>query len=172
MPRDNLTAAIQEAYATSRTDVFYLDTLEITHPNLEAALYIVNDRIDHFLRLEPQGLDAAGAVVQFLPVGFRMQLPASGENGVQDLQLAVDNVNREPVALIKKVLGSAVPVQIVYRPYLSNNAEGPQMTPPLTLYLTDCVITATEVTATATYADVLNRVFLSESYAKRRFPSL
>ncbi len=166
MGRENLNAAIQEAYASADSSIYYLDTLTFTHPNIGTPLRMVNDRVDQWLTLE------TGEVVQFLPVGFRFILPESGDNGVQELTITVDNVGRKPMEFIKAVIGSNIAVAVAYRPYLSNDNSQPAMNPPLTLYLTDVVITSTDITGRATFADILNRAFLSETYSRRRFPSL
>lgn len=165
MAGGNLQAAIREAYATARTDVVYLDTLEITHP-LVAPLYLVKDRVDHELGIAP------GVVKLFTATGFRLTLPNAGENGLQELALAIDNVDRRPSDFVQAVKGSNDPVTVIYRPYLHSEPLTPQMNPPLTLFLTDIDITAVEITARATFADVLNRKFLSELYTRRRFPAL
>lgn len=157
--------AIKEAYATAQSDVYYLETLEIANPLVET-LYLVRDRVDHNLKLEN------GQTKLFTGTGFRFTLPNAGDNGLQELALAVDNVDRRVTDFIKDVLPSHDPVEVKYRPYLSNDPETPQMNPPLVLYLTDIQVTATEVTGRATFADVLNRKFLAELYNRRRFPAL
>lgn len=160
-----LSEAIQEAYATSRTDLVYLDTLSISNPAVET-LYLVRDRSDHTLTLEDHTTHL------FSACGFRFTLPAAGDNGLQDLSLAIDNVDRKPSDFIKTVLGNNAPVEIVFRPYISTDKTKPQMNPPLTLFLTDIQISAVEVVGRATFADILNRKFLSELYTRRRFPAL
>jgi hypothetical protein len=161
----NLEDAIKEAYATARRDVVFLDTLEINHPDV-ATLYLVKDRTDHVLGL------GNGTTQLFTASGFRFSLPSAGENGIQELSIAIDNVDRKPSDFIKQVKGSVDPVQVVYRPYLSDDLDTPQMNPPLTLFLTDVQITVSEVTGRATFADILNRKFLTELYTRRRFPAL
>ena len=165
MPSSSLTAAIEEAYATAKSDVIYLDTLEISNSATET-LYLVRDRVDHTLRLE------TGEQKLFVATGFRFVLPAAGENGIQELSIAVDNVDRRPSDFVQAVLASQNLVQVKYRPYLASDPETPQMNPPLILFLTDIVISPYEVTGKATFADILNRKFLSENYTRRRFPAL
>jgi len=163
--RGNLSLAIQEAYATARSDVVYLDTLTIAHPATET-LYLVKDRADHDLTLE------TGETHHFVATAFRFILPGDGDNGLQDLQLAVDNVDRRATDFLKACVGSSAPIVVTYRPYMDSDKTRPQMNPPLTLFLTDAVVKATEVTGRATFADILNRKYLSESYVRRRFPAL
>lgn len=164
MPSGALTEAIREAYATAHSDVVFLHTLEISNP-LTPTLYLVQDRVDHMLGIN-------GVLTQFVATGFRFILPSTGENGLQELGLAVDNVDRRPSDFVKAVRESSDPVTVIYRPYLHTEPMTPQMNPPLTLFLTDIQITAAEVVGRATFADVLNRKFLSELYTRRRFPAL
>lgn len=161
----NWQAAIREAYATSRTDIVYLDTLEISNP-ATGTLYLVQDRVDNIFRLED------GSDHLFTACGFRFSLPAVSANGLQDLALAIDNVDRRASDFITSAIGSGKPVQVIYRPYMSNDLLTPQLNPPLVLYLTDIVISALDVSGRATFADLLNRRFLTERYTHARFPSL
>lgn len=165
MPSTVLSQAIREAYASAQSDIFYLDTLEIANPAI-ATLYIVADRVDHFLKLE------TGHVVQFLPCGFRFTLPATGENGIQELSLAIDNVNRQPSDFIRKIVNTPDSTTVTYRPYVNTDLDNPAMNPPLILFLSDIIVTPIEVTARASFADILNRSFLSKAYTRRAFPGL
>lgn len=162
---DPLQAAIKEAYATARSDIFILDTLEIQHPDVDN-LYLVRDRKNWMLTLENS------TIHEFVACGFRFQLPAAGENGLQELSLAVDNIDRIASDYIQSVVESNDPIQVIFRPYLNNDTTQPQMNPPLRLFLTEVVVDAFEVSGRATFADILNRKFLSELYTRRRFPAL
>jgi hypothetical protein len=162
---DPLQDAIREAYATARTDVVYLDTMEISNPSVDS-VYLVQDRVNHDLTLEN------GQVKTFVGCAFRFNLPATGENGVQELNIAIDNVDRGISDFLQTLLESDEPVRITYRPYLSEDPTQPQLNPPLVLFLTDVVINVLEVSGRAAFADVLNRRFLTETYNSRRFPSL
>lgn len=142
----------------------FLDTLEIAHP-LQDTIYLVRDRVDHDFTVD-------GVVRTFTACGFRFALPSAGENGLQELGLAIDNVDRRPSDFVQAVKLSDQPVQVTYRPYLSNDPATCQMNPPLVLFLTDIVITPADVQGRATFADVLNRSFLAELYTRRRFPAL
>ena len=67
-----------------------------------------------------------------------------------------------------------VPVKVQYRPYLLEDLTTPQSEKPLTLYLTDVVVTLFEVTGRASFTDFINRPFprRTETYNRDRFPSL
>jgi hypothetical protein len=160
-----LNEAIREAYASASADVVYLDTLEISNPDI-GSLWLVKDRVDHELTLE------TGATQLFTATGFRFTLPSAGENGLQELAIAVDNVDQRPSDFVKSALASFKPIVVKYRPYLHTDKTTPQMNPPLTLYLTDIVVTGVEVKGRATFADILNKRFPVEFYTRKRFPTL
>ena len=63
-------------------------------------------------------------------------------------------------------------IEITYRPYLSNDLEGPQMDPPITLVLTEVEADVQRVTARARMMDIGNKAFPSRTYTAREFPGL
>ena len=160
-----LTDAIREAYATSRSDVVFLDTLEIRSPAADS-MFLVQDRKDWTLRLE------TGEDKLFVATAFRFILPAAGDNGIQELNVAVDNADQRVSDFVNMILTHDSTIKVIFRPYMSSDVTQPQMNPPLVLFMTDVVITAVEVTGRATFAELLNRKFLSTVYSHRRFPAL
>lgn len=169
MPNTSLTEALKEAFTLCPSNVVYLDTLEINHPDADAPIYLVRDRKDWDLTIE-----GGGGVKTFEACAFRFSLPASGENGIQELNIAIDNVDRRISDFINTVKESTEPVTVTYRPYLSTDPTTPQMNPPLVLNLRDIVVTAVQVTGRASFADIINKPFPhpSEIYTRERFPSL
>lgn len=166
MPNTALTEAIKEAYASAPAGVVYLETLQFSHPLVAQDKFIVQDRVDKVMTLE----DATTHT--FKACAFRMELPASGDNGLQELSIAIDNVDEEIGVFLETVKDSLVPVTVRYRPYLSTDLTTPQLDPPLVLNLTDIVMSAAEVTGRATFADIINRKFPTDFYTRRRFPGL
>lgn len=166
MPNESLTAAIKEAYATAPSNVVYLETLEISHPLVTPSIYLVKDRVNHDFTLE------TAAVKTFRACSFRLTLPTSGESGVQEIGIAIDNVDRAIGDFLNTVKESLTPASLTFRPYLSTDPTTPQMNPPLVLFLRDAVVNVFEVTGKATFADILNKRFLSQLYTRERFPSL
>lgn len=161
-----LTEAIKEAYASAPAGVVYLETLQIHHPLVAEDKFLVQDRTDKVMTLE----DAS--VHTFRACAFRMSLPASGDNGLQELSIAIDNVDQEISDFIDAVKDSLVPVTVTYRPYLSTDLTTPQMDPPLVLSLTDITVSTIEVTGRASFADIINRKFPTDFYSRSRFPGL
>lgn len=166
MPNESLTDAIKEAYALAPRSLVVLDTLQISNPLLVEELFLVRDVVGHDFTLEDLSVET------FEPVGFRMELPTIGDNGLQELTIAIDNVDRRITDFVNSVKGNNATTEIRYRPYLSNDLTTPQMNPPLLLYLKEISITAIEIQGRATFADIVNKKFPSELFTRARFPSL
>lgn len=163
----SLSEAIREAYATSPTDDPELHTLEIYHPlaNGGVSRFLVRDLQDRVLKIE------GGVDKTFQKSAFRFVLPKSGANGGQNLQLAIDNTDRQIGDFFEAVKDSATAVLVTYRPYLASDPDTPQYNPPLVLTLRDVVI-ANEVTGNAVCHDVVNKKFPNDLYTRKRFRGL
>jgi len=116
--------------------------------------------------------DENGVERTFRPVGFQFSLPPENEEGFRSLNIAIDNVGREVSNFIKTAKSTKVPVEMTYRPYLSDDLTTPQMIPPLLLYLKDVQVNPLQVTGRATFMDVVNKKFPADLYTRARFPSL
>lgn len=162
------TDAIKEAFATANSKVAILETIEVSHPAIPSgSLYLVKDWQDLTFTLE------TGIQQLFTAAGFEIQMPARSEQGIQDLTILIDNTDLQVSDFIKETLNFPnEPVTIKYRPYMSNDLTTPQMDPPLVLYLSGARISAKSVSATATFADIINKTFPNELYTKERFPAL
>jgi len=159
--------ALKEAYASAPSDTAILETLEITHPAVGGTLYLVKNTENLTLALEEGGEE-----VEFEACGFRMSLPAVSEDGLQELRIAIDNIDRRVSDFLSAALYSEQPVEIKYRPYLSTDYTKPQLDPPLLLTLSDVSVTVNEVSGRATFADIINKPFPNQPYTRSRFPSL
>jgi hypothetical protein len=159
--------AIKEAYASAPKGVVIYETIQIHHESFSPDFFLVDQRGDKSLPLA-EGEEP----IVFTASGFRFTLPPTGENGTQDLRIAIDNVDRRISDFIKQVVGTNTPVVVTYRPYLSNDLTKPQLDPPLQLNLRDLKITTLQVSGRASYADILNMPFPNEYYTRTRFPSL
>lgn len=162
----NYTEALKEAYAIAPASKAVLHTIEISQDGVQDPVYIVKSRRAWEAR------DEDGVLRQFLPVNFDFTLPAATEEGFQSLNLTVDNIGRRASDFAETAKTVEVPVMVIYRPYLSDDNTGPQMIPPLTLFLEDIQITELTVTGRATFMDIVNKKFPSEIYSRERFPSL
>lgn len=161
-----LSEAIKEAFAVAPSNVVTYHTLEIRQTGVQNPIYLVQSR------REIEAWDEDGNVRIFEPSGFQFTLPPSNEEGFQSLNVAVDNVGQRVTSFIKTAQSERVPVEMIYRPYLSSDLSEPQMNPPLVLYLKDVQVTAFQVTGRATFMDIVNKKFPSELYIRDRFPTL
>ncbi len=158
--------AIKEAFALAKADVVILETLELIFEPTDERLLLVSNTVDIVATLETD------EVVTFKATGMKMKLPARNSDGFQDLTITVANTNLEASAFVEKTLGYDAPVICKYRPYLANDLTMPQMNPPLLLYISDAEINSEVVSLRASFADFLNRPFLSEKYTRNAFPAL
>jgi len=166
MPNQTLTDALKEAYALAPTEIVILDTIQISHPALAQDLFLVRDLIENDFTLEDLSVET------FEPVGFRFELPATGDRGLQELTLAIDNTDLRITDFINTIKNQTGTTEVRYRPYLSTDLTTPQMSPPLLLFLKNISITAADIQGRCTFADIINRKFPSELYTRDRFPSL
>lgn len=163
---DALSEAIKEAYAVAPANMVVYHTLEIRQPTVQGSIFLVQSRTSII------ALDEEGEEHTFEPVGFQFALPPSNEEGFKSLNIAIDYVGRRVKDFIRAAKSSKVPVEIIYRPYLSNDLTGPQMDPPLVLYLKDVAVAQGQVTGRATFMDLVNKLFPFEKYNRQRFPAL
>ena len=165
MPNAALEEAIKEAYAACPSDEIPLDTLEVVDPSTGSSIYLVNDSVDHVLRLE------TGEDKTFIACGFQIILPAAGDNGAQTLDVILDNLD-EVTAFVQsaRIAGKKVPLK--YRPYLASDPTQCQMNPPLSLFLQNVRVIDQQVQGQATFMDILNKKFPTDTYTRARFPGL
>ena len=160
------SAAIKEAFAIAPTNLVIFETLTITQPTVQGAVYLVR------ARQSLTATDEGGIARIYEPCGFNFSLPPASEEGFQSLNVSIDNVGRRVIEFLQNAKASEIPVEVTYRPYLSTDLSRPQMDPPLRLHLKVVSVDEWQVSARATFLDIVNTVFPSEIYSRRRFPSL
>lgn len=165
----SLQDAIKEAYTCAPSHQVILHTLEIKQDGVQDPIYLVQSRRGITASV---ALDESEADRYFEPAGFQFALPPSNEDGFQSLNLAIDNIGQRVTDFLEAAKSSRVPVEIIYRPFLSDDLTQSQMNPPLVLYLKDVKVNAMQVTGRATFMDITNKKFPSEQYSTERFPSL
>lgn len=166
MPNPSLTEAIKEAYASCSVDQIVYATLEIRQTGVQDPIYLVR---------APQAITAVdenGFERTFEPSGFQFSEPAQNEEGFRSLNIAIDNIDRRVSDFVEAAKSEKIPVEVVYRPYLSDDLTAPAMSPPLILYLKDLQVTTHQVTGRATFQDLVNKKFPLEQYTRARFPAL
>jgi predicted ATPase len=158
--------ALKEAFALAPHNKVILQTIEVRQTGVQASIYMVQARQSWV------AFDENDTLRTFEPVGFQFSLPPSNEEGFRSLNIAIDNIGRRVSDFVNTAKSENVPVEMWYRPYLSDDNTAPQMIPPLVLYLKELQITTHQVTGKATFMDVVNRKFPIELYTRARFPSL
>jgi hypothetical protein len=162
-----LAEAYREALASVPKDVVLVDTLSIEHPD-QATIYLVKDFADFTAYLEDGVTE-----VTFEAAHFDFRIPGKDSNGVPELQVTIGNVDRRVSDYLEAVKLSEDPVELVLRPYLSNDTSGPQTTPPLRLQLRDVNVTLFQATGKAVFAkDLKNKKVPTQRYIRSRFPGL
>lgn len=163
---DAYTEAYREALATAPRDNPTVETLSISHPDKAQTIYLANNSEELVANLED------GTEVTFRPVGFAFTLPKQNSTGVQELSVTLSNINQEASDFVLSIATSDVPATLKWRPYLLSDLTQPQMNPPITLFLRSSILTDHTVVAKASFADLLNKPFISRLYTRDRFPSL
>ena len=164
---DSYQDAIKEAFVIAPSGKVIIHTLEIRQTGAQDPIYLARCR------------DAIAAVDEndvtkvYEPVGFNFTLPGSTEEGFRSLNLSVDNIEQRATDFVKTAKTyKRIPVECVYRPYLSDDLSTPQLNPPLILFLKDIRINEIAVTARATFKDIINTKFPSTLYTRDRYPGL
>ena len=164
---NNLHPALVEAYAIAPANVVHVHTLELRHVSMSEPLFLVQGFFNKELKIV-----SGGDFVKFRACGFDFTLPATDEGGLQELTLTIDNANNRVSDFCESAMSFPAPVEIYYRPYLSNDSTTPLMEPPLRLFLKDVTISEAQVSGRAVPVDFLNLKFPTELYDSERFPPL
>lgn len=178
MPNDTLSQALREAYASAPSDLVILHTLELRHPSFvdddgnPTAIRVVRDNTNLNAKLENTAPINAGETVLFVAMGFELELPSIDTAPVPEISVTLDNVTREIVKHLDGAAESQDKIEVTYRPYLSDDLNGPQMDPPMTLVLTEVSADTSRVTGRARMLDVGNKAYPSQTYTAKRFPGL
>jgi Domain of unknown function (DUF1833) len=172
MPDPALSQALREAYAAAPADTVILHTLEIWHPTFTEPIRVVRDHADLTARLEAGAPRDAGRMVNFVALAFDLDLPPVDTAPVPEIAVTLDNVGQEIVDALEAAAISQDKIDLIYRPYLSTDLEGPHMDPPITLTLAEVEADTLRVTGRARMLDAGNKSFPSITYTAKRFPGL
>lgn len=169
----SLQDAIKEAYATARSDIAQIESIELNHPSISGSVYLVKSMTDLVLGLEDgYNEQIPGPSVLFTACSFGVKRPSVNSDGLQELQLVMDNVDRRISDFFKQTVNFTTEVKCIYRLHLSSDLLTPQLVPPLEMTLSDIEVGDIQVSARASVADLVNKTFPSENYTRRRFPGL
>lgn len=123
-------------------------------------------------RLEAGAPRDAGLLVPFVALGFDLELPPVDTIPVPEIVVTLDNVGREIAKHLDAAAVSQERIEVMYRPYLSTDIDGPQMDPPMTMTLSEVEVDVFRVTGRARVLDIGNKAFPSEIYTIKKYPGL
>lgn len=123
-------------------------------------------------RLETGAPRDAGLLVPFVALGFDLELPPVDTIPVPEIVVTLDNVGREIAKHLDDAAVSQERIEVMYRPYLSTDIDGPQLDPPMTMTLSEVEVDVFRVTGRARVLDIGNKAFPSEIYTIRKYPGL
>lgn len=169
---DQLTEAIEEAYASAPEGEVILHTLEFAHPSFTNPIRVVLDAKDFQGRLEADAPNDPDGFVTFIRFAFELQLPETQSNSLPELVIRLDNVSYEIEDAMAQAVASPHKITVIYRPYLESDPQTPQWDPPMILTIHHVEADDFTVTARASYGDSSNKSFPSELYTDTRFPGL
>ncbi|MEI3582143.1 MAG: DUF1833 family protein [Alphaproteobacteria bacterium] len=178
MTDNTLSEALKEAYASAPSDVILLHTLELRHPSFvdeygkPTAIRVVRDNVNHICTLEDSAPLDAGKEVEFIAMGFDLELPPVEAIPVPEITLMLDNVSTEIIQYLDRAVETQNMIEMTYRPYLSNDLSCPQMNPPITLVITEITADISKISATARMMDIGNKSFPAENYTVKKYPGL
>jgi hypothetical protein len=144
----------------------WIDVLELSHPGW-AQPYVVAC-IDQTIMVTFED----GRRYQTIPLAFRVDLPAAGLDGRQDMSITLDNVGAEIWRALELAQAQPqFPISIVWRVYLKSDPTRPG-SPPLHLSATNVTATDEAIEMTAERADMINRRWPRKVYTSERWPGL
>jgi hypothetical protein len=117
-------------------------------------------------------LVAGGGLHTFDPLGFKLTLPGQNDQGVQSLNVSIDNTDRRIGDLVESFAVSGEQMVLDYRIYLKSDPTTPQNDPALQLVMSNVKSTLFAITGSATFADIVNMQFLTIKYTRKNFPGL
>lgn len=172
MPDSTLTLALREAYASAPANVVIHHTLELRHPNFTSPIRVVRDYEDLTATLEATAPANPSESVTFVRFAFDFTKPEVSPNGIPQMSIEMDNVDRSIVANIEAAMTSTELVTATYREYISTDLTAPQNDPPIHMTIMSISADVFRVKAVAGFPDLMNRRFPSTEYDSETFPGL
>ncbi len=112
-----------------------------------------------------------GDAVTCTPCGMDLALPARNDDGTQDLTFALSNIDGIASGFIRAALRDQRRMTLVYRVYTSDDLGAPAHAPHR-FKIKGGSVTATQVSITAGYFDLLDTRWPRNTYNLRKFPGL
>jgi hypothetical protein len=172
MPDSTLTQAIKEAYASAPANLVIYHTLELYHPAFSTPIRVVRDYADLTATLESTAPRNPSTAVIFVAFNFEFTKPDVAPDGIPQVTITLDNVDRSIVANIEAALTTTDLVTVIYREFLSNDLSAPQNNPPLNMTIISVSADIFKVTAVASFPNLMNKRFPNKEYSSEVFPGL
>jgi hypothetical protein len=149
-------------FANSLADALLsIETIEGKDP-----IYLINDSYEFTANTE-ENLE-----VTYLPRAFEIGISGEGTTGVRTINITIDNTDLAVSKYLASAIKNNLPIEIVYRLYLSSDPIYPQNNPPLRVFLTNVEISGSTVSGELNWIDLTNATFPNTFYIKENFPSL
>ena len=184
MPTINISEALQEAYASARTDAVEYYTFEFTHPDWSEPARLVYGWEEITAKMESTYLldvldddsgDPSPSVV-FYPIPIEFQLPPTVADEVPSFQFSFYDPSR---IVMEKIFatqsGTPKPIKMYMRVFLSNRLEiGPETVPVPRFYVGNVQISAqtSQITGRCVFQDYMGRSAPFRTYTLEEFPGL
>lgn len=152
-----LSLAARRALTGSETDEVFLILLTIASAEMAVPIRVVNDRAN---------LTSRGNA--FIAFPFDLVLPADDGETLSQVQLRIDNVDREIVAALRQLTTPPDVTMEVVRAAEPDIVEAG----PFAMQLVAADYTALVVTGTLAFEDVLNARFPGDDFAPASHPGL
>lgn len=111
-------------------------------------------------------------VTTFIAMGFTFKRPEVTANGLPQIQLEIDNIDRAIVANLEAALTTTNSIELTFREYLSSDLSVPQNNPPVHMTILSVTATVFKVTAVAGFRNLMNIKFPRTEYDAQTFPGL
>jgi hypothetical protein len=174
----SFSEAAAEAYAIAPVDRVMVDTIELLHSSFIGddgypdSVRVACNTEDLLATIEDGAPMHAGQEVTFIGLPVVPKLPEEGENGQDPVfEFFIDNVSEMVSRQLDLAVETLEPIIVIYREYASDDTSGPTHLPTLKLELRKVDVDDTRVTATAAFADSVNRKFPGSVYDER-YPGL
>lgn len=154
---------LERLYSSGGSEVL-LHTLAISS-GTNRPIYLINDQINHTVRLETY------ENVLMTACGMSVAIPKRNAQAAHRLAFAIDGVNQEATELLKHTIAMQEQIKVVYRLYTSNDLTQPAQR-PLTFFAHSVQIKHTLVEITAGIYDFIEMRWPRELFDINTAPCL
>lgn len=171
---DAMTTALDEIFASNRTDKLYYVTIEISHSSFSPVnpLRYVQGYNDLTAYIEAGAPYDAGNEVTFLSGAFELRAPEKGVKGKQTLTCTLYGPSFDIVEQLElQSVSNREAIKLIYRIYESGDLTSPA-SDAIELTISNPVVSGNSVSFSASFADVVNKQFPSVFYKLSTHPGL